>query len=216
MLFKLKKVLNEAIKLETQTNSSTFIFEDYNAVLKKIKDLRVLGYDRIHLPGGTSSDGRHYAGVIVPIYDHLSKKVYFVGVPYSSNFHKENGNGHNKKDGEWSGLTLIRELMEETGLHTTLYDLNFVFSRERPDNRSGMEGKLHYQYFYIVEDFTGNLFTFDGPNPIDGETAAPLLIPADLFLDEIFRGHLDAVKMTIKELINEKEEYYWALKDLPK
>jgi ADP-ribose pyrophosphatase YjhB (NUDIX family) len=199
-----------------ETPTSPLIFDSYDVVLEQIKKLRVQGYDRIHLPGGTSKDGVHYAGGIVAVYDHLSKKVYFVGVPYNSSFHKGNENGHNKKLGENPEQTFVRELMEETALQTKLSDLNLIFYREKPDNRPGMEGKLHYQYFYLVEDFTGNFWTFDGPNPIDGETAAPLFIPADLFVEVIFKGHLAAVKKAIEEMINEKEDYYWALKDLPR
>ncbi len=65
-----------------------------------------------------------------------------------------------------------------------------------------------------MKEFTGNLFTFDGPNPIDGETAAPLWVPAQLFVKVVFGGHLKAVKIAIQELSMENREYAISLMNL--
>jgi len=184
-------------------------------VLSKIEELKILGYDCIHLPGGTAKDGSYFAGAIVYFYDEeQSKQIYFLGLPYNSSFHKENGNGHNKKSGETPDQTVTRELLEETGIQVIPSDLELILKKDVPDNRYGMSGKFHSKYFYFVNNFTGNLFTFDGPNPIDGETAAPLLIPAELFIQVLFKGHLESLKVSIIKMMEMKREYTMALFNL--
>ena len=44
-------------------------FEKTEDVLLKINELKHQGYDKIHIPGGTSKDGSYYAGAIVAVYD---------------------------------------------------------------------------------------------------------------------------------------------------
>jgi hypothetical protein len=54
---------------------------------------------------------------------------------------------------------------------------------------------------------------YEGPNHIDGETTAPLWIPAVLFLEIVFKGHLEAVKKSIQKLMGERE-YAYALMNI--
>ncbi len=189
-------------------------FEKTEDVLLKINELKHQGYDTIHIPGGTSKDGSYYAGAIVAAYDIITKEVYLLGVPYNSRFHLNSENGHNKKFGETPEQTVIRELLEETGLQANREDLTVVWSKEVPDNRLGKSGQSHKKTVYLITKFTGNLFTFEGPNPIDGETAAPLFIPATLFVGEVFKGHLEAVYNAFDALSCESKEYAYALMSL--
>jgi len=184
-------------------------------ILSKINELKSQGYDRIHLPGGTSIDGSFYSGVILAKYDSITKDVYFLGVPYCSSFHLNGRSNHNKKIGEVASQAALRELFEETGIQTTPENLDLVLEKKIPDNRSrGTLGQFHFKYFYLVTKFMGNMFNFDGPNPIDGETAAPLWIPANLFVKTIFKGHLEAVNAAIEKLMNEDRQYAHALMNL--
>ena len=191
-------------------------FPTIEVVLSKINELKFQGYDRIHLPGGTSKDGSYYAGAIIANYNITTKEVYFLGVPYSSNFHLRGENGHNKKFGELPDLTVIREIMEETGLQTTSSDLELIFEKKISDNRPGKHGQFHSKFFYLITEFTGNLFTFEGPNPIDGETAAPIWIPAPLFVKVVFGGHLQAVYAAIEALSLLDRDYAYALMSILK
>ena len=186
----------------SQFNSDEF-------VLLEINKLKVQEYDTIHLPGGTAKDGSFYAGSIVPQYNSERKEFYFLGVPYNSHFSRESG--HNKKYDELPEQTAIRELLEETGLHTIPANLKLIWEKKIPDNRPGKLGEFHRKYFYLVTEFTGNIFTFEGPNPIDGETAAPIWIPASLFIKQIFGGHLDAIYAVIDDLRMKDRESAYAL-----
>lgn len=189
-------------------------FESSEVVLKKINELKAQGFDKIHLPGGTSKDGSYYAGAVVALYDKITKEIYFLGVPYNSNFHFNGENSHNKKFGEIPEQTVIRELLEETGLHTNPENLKLIWDSSIPDNRSGKKGEFHLKFVYLVTDFTGNIFDFPGPNPIDRETAAPLWIPSSLFFKLIFGGHIKAVEKAIEELSMQSREYAYILMNL--
>lgn len=180
-------------------------------ITNKIGSLHAQGFDRIHLPGGTAKDGSFYVGAPIFKFNFVTKNIEFLGVPYCSNFYKNGESGHNKKSGETPEEALVREVMEETGLHILPDDLKVIWEKKIPDNRPGRVGQFHTKYFYLVEKFTGNLFTFDGPNPIDGETAAPLWIPAQLFVKVVFGGHLKAVQIAIEKLSMENREYAIAL-----
>ena len=177
----------------------------------KVKGLKS-EFDRIHLPGGTSIDGSYYAGAIVHVFDPITKEVYFLGVPYNSKFHLINSEtGHNKKYGEFPEQTVIRELLEETGLQAIVANLELVLQKKIPDSRPGKYGQFHQKFFYLITKFTGNLFTFEGANPIDGETAAPIWIQSSLFVKVLFGGHLEAVYTAIEELKLINRDYAYAL-----
>ena len=188
--------------------------QNIESVLSKINELKIAGYDRIHLPGGTAKDGSYYSGAIVVTMDPITKEVYFLGVPYNSHFHIGSENGHNKKFGEFPEQTVIRELLEETGLQAISSDLELVLNKKIPDNRPGKVGQYHQKFFYLITEFTGNLFTFEGANPIDGETAAPIWIPASLFIKVLFGGHLEAVYAAIEELNLISRDYAYSLMNL--
>ena len=194
---------------------SKFDFDtNRQAILKRLADMKLLGYDRIHIPGGTSKDGGHYSGVIIPAYDDKSKTVYFCGLPYDSNFHKRNDeNGHTKKAGESAMDTAIREVTEETALSIEPEDLIKLekSSYDVPDKNN--IGARHYKNFYWTRKATGHLFSFPAANPIDGETAAPIMIPADLFLSKengVFYNYRHAV-LELIDIICKEREYAFAL-----
>ncbi len=190
-------------------------FEKDLAIIKeKLEGYKNDGYDRIHISGGTSKDGEHYTGIIGYYFDLQTKKIYFVGLPYKSKFHiNEDKNGHTKRYGETPLETVIREFFEETGFIVQPEDLVLLYSFEIDDNRSERKGMKHTKYFYLVDikKCAGTLFDFEGPNPIDGETAAPVLIPARLFTEVVFKGHLVAVNKAIEKLRAVSMEYYNAL-----
>ena len=179
------------------------------AVTNKIGELHAQGYDRLHLPGGTAKDGSFYVGGIC--HRLIEKEVEILVVPYNSNFHLKGESGHNKKSGEIVEDALVRETLEETGLQIIPSALKLLIEKKIPDNRPGKVGQFHTKYFYLVSGFTGNLFTFDGPNPIDGETAAPLWVPASMILNLIFGGHKKAVEKAMEELSLQSREYAIAL-----
>ncbi|MBK5215930.1 MAG: NUDIX hydrolase [Candidatus Pacebacteria bacterium] len=189
-------------------------FKSKEEITNKIGELHSNGFDRIHLPGGTSIDGNFYSGVVVADYDEETKEIYFLGVPYCSSFHFKGEGGHNKKTGETPETAAVRELLEETGIQIKKDSLDLVFEKDILDNRSGRVGKFHTKYFYLVTKFTGNLFTFEGENPMDGETAAPIWIPASLFVKVVFGGHLTAVNSAIKNLCMQDRKYAYALMNL--
>jgi ADP-ribose pyrophosphatase YjhB (NUDIX family) len=198
----------------------TLFFEDESVIEERIKSFRNQGFDRINIPGGTSKDGSHYSGAVIPAYDPERKKMYFVGLPYNSLFHKEGDeNGHTKKAGEKPLETLIREVIEETGLtifpeYIETLDASYNIPDKRDPEPDPKKKKRHYKYFYFAPKFAGSLFAFEGANPIDGETAAPLLIPAHLFVKVVFPGHLAAVREVIEKLKGISPEYYYALANL--
>ncbi len=190
---------------------------DIEVIKQKIAELQSQGYDRIHIPGGTSFDGSFYSGTIVAEYDPKTKEVYFLGVPYCSNYHIKNDNNHNKKSGETPEMTAARELQEETGLYVNTEDLFLVYKKDIPDNRPGKNGKFHTKYFYLVIKISGNplnLLDFPGASHIDAETAAPIMIPSSLFVKSVFGGHLPAIYASIPFLMEISRENAYALMNL--
>lgn len=195
-----------------------FVKNLVSVIKQMLSYLKENGYDRVHISGGTSLDGSHYGGIIGYEYDVETKEFYFVGLPYNSTFHRHgDDSSHTKKPGESPKDTAIREFFEETGLKAKPEDLIEVLSYSVKDNRTGMEGKKHEKHFFIVDikKCSGELASFEGPNPIDGETAAPILIPAQLFAELLFGGHQQALQKAITTL-SENRDYAFALMNLVK
>jgi ADP-ribose pyrophosphatase YjhB (NUDIX family) len=198
----MKKILLDAFAIQT--------------LLKAFKDA---GYDRIHISGGTSKDGAHYAGIIVYKYDKELKRFVFVGLPYDSLFYKREANGdkvagHTKKDNELPKETAQRELFEETGLKVDdLRDLVEVYRKEIDDNRPEFKGQKHMKYYYMIniDKCSGELSSFEGENPIDGETLAPELFIKEEFMKILFKGHQLPLQKTFEKLKLISLEYYYAL-----
>jgi hypothetical protein len=184
------------------------------AILNKIGMLHAQGFDRIHNAGGTTKDGLYYVGGPIYRYNLETKNIEFLGVPYNSNFYTNSESGHNKRAGESPEDAFIREVLEETGLQINPDSFKELYRKEIPDNRPGKAGKFHTKIYYFVNEFTGNLFTFDGPNPIDAETAAPFWIPADLFIKVIFGGHKKSIEMAIDELCLKNRDYAISLMNI--
>ncbi len=192
--------------------------KNLGAVIKQMLSyLKEKGYDRIHISGGTSADGSHYGGVIGYLYDRPTKQFYFVGLPYNSTYHKSGDfdSSHTKRPGESPEETAKREFFEETGLKVEIADLVPIFDFSINDNRPEREGKQHHKYYFMVdiEKCSGELYTFEGANPIDGETAAPILMPADLFALSLFGGHKRAFQKAIEKLCADRD-YAFALMGL--
>lgn len=190
------------------------ILKDPGEIQDLLKVYKAEGYSRIHLPGGTSKEGDHYAGVIAYYYDKSSKQFAFVGMPYDPNFHKRDSNseGHKKKLKETPEQTAFRELFEESGLKAKLDDFIMVNYEERKDNRPGREGNVHRKYFFMIDidKCTGELSSFEGPNQIDGETLAPLLFVKSEFHKVIFPGHQVALLKAIEKLKAISLDFYEA------
>ncbi len=181
-------------------------------LLDTIKDLQTKGYDRIQLPGGTSKDGSYCSSGIIPVFNEKNRKMYFIGVPYNSKYH-ENGeqNGHTKKYGETIKTTLLREIFEETGLSIDEDDLVYLEKSHKVVTDRYDKTKEHHKHYFVVPKFTGHLHDFKGPNPIDGETAAPLLIPVKMFNNVLFTGHMTPLQDSINVISGIKTEYAFAL-----
>jgi len=186
--------------------------EDKFVVIKrKISNYEKQGYDRIHIPGGTSKDGEHYSGVFLYHFDKKSKEILFLGVPYSSKFYLEHkSNGHTKRSGETPKETARREVLEETGLFIEEGDLDLVLQYHIPNRID--KTKTHQKNFYCTNKYSGTLYSFEGPNPIDGETSSPLWIPYNLFRKVLFGGHQQALQLAVRRLRNLSADYYYALR----
>lgn len=187
-------------------------------IKQMIACLKEKGYDRVHTSGGTSLDGSHYAGIIGYDYDNSTKEFSFVGLPYNSIYHRshdEDESNHTKRAGETPMDTAIREFFEETGLKAKPEDLVSILDYSIKDNRPGKEGQKHHKHFYMVniKKCSGELASFEGPNPIDGETAAPILMPASLFSELLFIGHQQAFKKAVEKL-SENRDYAYSLMNI--
>ncbi|MDQ5971580.1 MAG: Nudix hydrolase protein [Patescibacteria group bacterium] len=179
---------------------------------EKLKDLEEQGFDKIHLPGGSSWDNSFCSSVIIPVYHHESKDVYFVGVPYNSSYEQSNGN--NKKANETPEETALREVMEETGIRGYASDLIFLknSSHSVPDRFD--TSKTHYKNYFLLKTFTGIIFDFEGANHIDPGVAAPLLFPSRYFKEILFKNHQIALKEAVDVLMGEHIDYCYALMNL--
>ncbi len=180
-----------------------------NTILEKILELKEEGYDRINTPGGTSKDGNDYSGIIGYHWSTIFNKFYFVGVPYNSTFYKTQQKNDDRKAANETPIdTACREFFEETGKKIdNPGDLIYLYSKDVPDKRPEMQGKMHRKHFYMIniDKCSGELHTFEGANPIDGETAAPILMPVDLFQKVLFGGHQDAYKKACEKLSEDRE-----------
>jgi len=174
---------------------------------ERLHALKLQGFDQIKLPGGTSKDRKHYSGVVIFHYDSKTKKSYFLGLPYDSYFHQTGDeNGNTKKFGETPMQTAIRETMEESALIILEKDLQeLINSRKELPDREDRTKIGHTKHFFLAKSFSGVVFNFEGQNPIDRETGAPLWIPVDLFAKILWIGHLQALKEAIQILSFDKE-----------
>lgn len=192
------------------------IFLSNEKILSKIDQLKLIGYDQVRLPGGTSKDGSFYSGVVLLKYDPVNKSIFFLAVPYDSHYHRTGGEGNNNKRSDETPLeTASRELFEETGVSVSEKDIFLFFSKDIPDNRPWKpKDSIHNRFFYVTDKFNEkNFFQFEGPNPINAETAAPIWIPAELFMKVIYYGHLDALKEAVNYLSSNRV-YAYALMNL--
>jgi ADP-ribose pyrophosphatase YjhB (NUDIX family) len=179
-------------------------------LLSRIIELKHQGFDEIRIPGGSSKDESHYAGIFIYQYEKETKEIYFLGVPYNSSHWKENdSNGHTKRPNETPSETACRETFEETGLHVVEEDLILVLNYGIPDRKD--KTKTHTKNFYACDLFTGNLHNFSGANLIDKETAAPLWFPLSIYKEVLYKGHQKALIETINFLKNKTLELYDAL-----
>lgn len=188
---------------------------DENKIREKLSGFKNLGFDRIHLPGGTSKSGDYYSGVVPYHYDTETKEFYFLGLPYDSKYHESGDeNGHTKKFGETPLATAVRELMEETALQVTEEKMEKLYSDSIRD-RYILDKIFHRHYFFCsIDENNGGVFTFEGRNPIDGETGAPIWIPAKMIKKTFFHGHYKAIKKTINFLMSQNNEYAFALMNI--
>ena len=189
-------------------------FESDVDILKKITTHRSNNYDQIRILGGTSFNEEHYSGVFLFTYDKVTKKIYFLGVPYRSTYYKDHeSNEHTKLQGEAPKDTGRRETFEECGY--LLEKKNMDELRSRPVPNRNDKTKLHYRYFYFTDKFSGTLSDFGfGPNPIDGETSTALWISAKIFKEVLYRGHQASFDELVSLLRNVNIEYYDALKGI--
>ena len=179
-------------------------------LIDKIESLKKEGFTQIKLPGGTSKNRKHYSGAVIPHYVSETKKIYFLGLPYDPKFYKtQNDAGFDKKvDGEIPEQTAIREVVEETGLFLNLEDLKELqYAKKLIFDKVETKKVIHTKHFFLAKSFTGSVFEFPGGNPIDGETAAPLWLPAELFNKELWAGHQKAFKESLKILAENRETY---------
>lgn len=191
-------------------------FKTEEEITNLLGNLKTEGFDRIHLPGGTSLDGSIYAGVVLAKYEPINKITYVAGMPYNSNFFRTNERVRTYKMGmyETSEETAARETLEEVGVYVKKSDLSLVWESKTPDNRPRYLGQFHCKYFYLATEFTGEGLKFEGANLSERETAAPLWIPAELFVKVIFGGHLKAVNAAIKELCMLDKKYAYSMMNL--
>lgn len=187
-------------------------------IKQKLESLKNLGFTEIHLPGGTSKDGSCASSVVISKF--YEKQLFFVGVPYNPTVRTSN---NNKQFGETPEEVAIREAMEETGLVFTKEDLHLLIDYFVDDNRISRRGEKHHKYFFIVEKFTGSLWKIDGANPISKETGEPMMLPAQLFQEVIFKGHFNVVQKAFDYLVEDHDRkaiddknYAMALVDLSK
>ncbi len=174
-----------------------------------------MGFSRIQLPGGTSKDKSFCSSAIIFLWNDEKKMFYLVCMPYNPVFHMAGDeNGHNKKLGETPQQTMLREIQEETGLFVKESDLVYLSKSKIvvPDRYD--KEKTHQKHYFLVKNFSGTLFDFDGPSRIDAETAAPVLIAAHLLKDCLFPGHKSAVREAAEVLGAEKKEAQWLFADL--
>lgn len=175
-------------------------------LLEKIEALKVQGFDQIKLPGGTSKDKKHFSACVIPFFYPKTKKTYFLGLPYNSSFYKTEGEKDTKKRGETPMQTAIREAMEETALILLEDGLEeLTKAKFEVKDREDFKKVVHTKYFFLAKNFSGVAFEFDGPNAIDGETAAPLWIPADLFAKILWGGHQKAFKEALQVLSSDRQ-----------
>lgn len=158
----------------------------------KLEKLYREGFTQVKLPGGTSIDGAHYSGVILFQYNPENKKTYFLGMPYDPRAWKKGESTHTKKQGETPKATGRREVMEEANLNVAEEDLEKVHQIGPMPGKT--PGTTHTKNFFLALRFTGDTFWYEGPNPIDPETAAPLWFPAEMFAKILWKGHQDAFK----------------------
>lgn len=178
----------------------------------KLDELHTQGFDRLQLPGGTSLDGTFAVLGVLTRWE--MNDLWILLNPYDSGFHRKNHSSHNKRAGESKEDAFKREILEETGYQVLPENSTLIYEKEVPDNRSGKLGAVHTKYFYLVTEFTGTAFTFEGPNPIDGETAAPIWIPASLAVKLIFGGHSKALQNAFEYLCGIDKKYAIALMNL--
>lgn len=158
---------------------------------EKLAELKKDDFDSLHLPGGTSKDGKHSSFVVAWYYDGLLQEKFLLVLPYKSEFYKTE-----KRDisggKETPVKTATREIKEETGINISQKELHLFYkSLVGCKNEKGM---IHIKYFFhytksldvtqIPEDF------FEGL----GEVSSPFFIKDKLVKHCLFPGHYAALR----------------------
>ncbi len=184
----------------------------------------------------------YYCGAINHRFNREKKCVEFLAVPYWC-LNKKTGEeerqirfpGGTSKPGNEDktvGATLLREISEETGLIVADFNKIYEFAADEKTHdveiRSNIDDfnfaedgdtivvfeTAHSKYFFLVSKTEGELLKFEGRNPNDPETEAPLWFNAKILANIIFRGHKLAMKKAIADLCMMDAEYANALQDV--
>lgn len=146
----------------------------------------------IRIPGGKSMYGDHASFGL--IYREGVHGVEILVIPYDPKQQKliikEDEYPEDPRG------TLVRELLEETGVKANQFSLLGTFPV--PDNREGREDQNHVRHAYVVTDYdASNIRTQSPPSQ---RIFVPLWVPIDLLKQEIWDHH--------RWILDFFEEYY--------
>jgi len=147
-----------------------------------------------------------YCGGI--FYKIEDRKCFILVVPYIDK-HRNNQRQIRLPGGSSNGDidiedTLIREMMEETGLVPCEYNLIY----------ENIKSPEHTQYFFLIKEYSGEMLCFEGLNPIDPETEQPEWVDAYELEKTIFHTHKIAFKMAINQIACESSKDFEILQNL--
>ncbi len=175
--------------------------------------LKTMGYSEIRFPGGTDKNYDHFSGVIIYQYNSEKKKVFFLVVPYNSDFFKSHEEDRSRKpQKETYKKTAVREVYEETGLIVS-QDHLIELPEARFVAKKNVGTGTHTKNWFITNNFSGHPAKFEAGNLIEAETASPMWVEGTILKEFLSRKHKIAFEKGVNYLASKDRELCMAMMD---
>ncbi|MDB4984064.1 MAG: hypothetical protein JWM20_243 [Patescibacteria group bacterium] len=166
-------------------------------LLEKCAIKNAKGYSNLKFTGGRNKVGDEYVGWAPPIF--YDGKILSIVTPYK----RDDAKQEDKPDDEGRMEVLLREALEETGIHINteeLFDIcewNVPGSQDNPDHRQTFYGNR------IDVSLIPRMISFPGKNKNDSEKGRPINPEFKEIIQYLPNNHLKVSRILMEKIIND-------------